>query len=149
MVVVVYMQILSDLYDSLILMTGWLVFCQMKVIKWPWLLSVIWLHGRRESTKRKKNVLSQSSCPHSFFYAHPFFLKWQIHIFPSICFLFLLFCQKLAIFLQIWKIKMQIIMTRSIWQQPCLVTTPQPVLSCLPCSTNKLYGTTVISTSGT
>ena len=57
-------------------------------------------------------------------------------------FYFFLFCQK-----RIWKIKMQIITTHSIWQQPSLAPTPQPVLSSFPWYTNKLCGTTVISTS--
>ena len=42
---------------------------------------------------------------------------------------------------------MQVIANRSIWQQPSLVPTPQPVLSSFSCYTNKLYGTTAISTS--
>ena len=58
-----------------------------------------------------------------------------------------LFCQKLTIFLQIWKIKIQIITTRSIWQQPNLVPTPLPVLSSFPCYIYILYRMTVISTS--
>ena len=42
---------------------------------------------------------------------------------------------------------MEIIGTRSIWQQPSLVPIPQPVLSSFPCYTNKLYGMTMILTS--
>ena len=42
---------------------------------------------------------------------------------------------------------MLIIATHSIWEQPSLVPTPQPVLCSYPCYTNILYGTTVISTS--
>ena len=88
----------------------------------------------------------------SFSFGRPFVLKWQIIFFLNVfCFLFFVFfyffCQKLAIFVQIWKIKMQIIATCSIWQQPSLVPTPQPVLGSFPCYTDKLYGTTVIPTS--
>ena len=52
----------------------------------------------RHKAKKKKKVLSQSSRAHSFFFAHLFVLKWQIHFFLSV-FFFLLFCQKLVIFL--------------------------------------------------
>ena len=48
----------------------------------------------------KTYILSQSSRAHSFFFAHLFVLKWQILFFLPF-FLFLLFCQKLEIFLQI------------------------------------------------
>ena len=89
-------------------------------------LNVYLLAGR----VNKKNVLSQSSCAHSFFFAHPFVWKWQIHFF------FYFFCQKLAILLQIWKIKMQVIATRSIWKQLSLVQTPQASSqSSFPCYT--------------
>ena len=42
---------------------------------------------------------------------------------------------------------MQMISTRSIWQQRSLVLTPQPVVNSFPCYTNKLYGMKVILTS--
>ena len=41
---------------------------------------------------------------------------------------------------------MQVMATGSIWRQPSLVPTPQPVLSSFPCYANKLNVTTVTST---
>ena len=73
-------------------------------LHWKFLL------GNFVRLNKKKNVLSQSSRPHSFFFAHPFVLNWQFWFFSSI-FLFLTFFlgQNLAIFLQIWRIKMEYI----------------------------------------
>ena len=73
-------------------------------------------------------MLSESSSAHSFFFACLFVWKWQIHFFSSF-YIFFTFLSKISKFLQIWKIKMQIIATCSIWQQPSLVLTPQPWFS--------------------
>ena len=83
-------------------------------------------------SKAKQKKMFCLEAPASIHFSLRVHLSWNgrfVLLFSSIFFFFLLFCQKLAICLQIRKIK--IIATRSIWQQPSLVTTPMPVLRVL------------------
>ena len=86
----------------------------------------------------KKNVLSQSSHAHSFFFACTLVLKWQSYFFPPhlrfFYFLFIYFY-----FLS----KISDLFKNMIYQN---AKYPQPVLSSFPRHTDKLYGKTVIST---
>ena len=96
-----------------------------------------WCFRLNKQTNKQSSV---SKLPRSFILLVR--LSWNGRFVFCFC-----FWSKISNLFTKWQIKMQTIATCSILQQPSLVPIPQSVSSFFPCYANKLYGTTVISTS--